>query len=134
LFQPGDVMGDILEVRACSHGRGVFALRDFKERDLIQAFDGLSITTDPRSPPWKRWALIVGRTADGKHLFWDEEPEGSSNYWSNFLDHDNNPNVRFLMDMQQGRAHLIATRHIAVGDELLMDYREYDPDNWTPSQ
>lgn len=123
---------DILEVRACPHGRGVFALRTFKEGDLIQTFDDVTTTTNPRSPPWKRWALIIGRTEGGKRLFWDEEPEGSSLYWSNFLDHDTNPNVRFLIDMQQRRARLIATRSIGIGDELLMDYKEYDPDNWTP--
>lgn len=123
---------EILEVRACPHGRGVFALKEFSEGDLIQAFDGVTVTTHPKSPPWKRWALIVGRTREGRHLFWDEEPEGSAYYWSNFLDHDGNPNVRFLIDMRQGRACLIAVRPIGAGDELLMDYTEYDPDNWTP--
>ncbi len=126
--------GDILEVRTCPHGRGVFALRPFSEGDLIQTFEGVTTTTHPKSPPWKRWALIVGRTAEGEHLFWDEEPEGSADYWSNFLDHDDNPNVRFLIDLQQGRARLIAVDPIGVGDELLMDYREYDPDNWAPER
>lgn len=124
--------GDSLEVRACPHGRGVFALRSFREGTVIETFDRVTTTTSPTSPPWKRWALIIGRTGDGRHLFWDEEPEGSPRYWSNFLDHDNNPNVRFLIDAQRGRAHLVAIRSIGVGDELLMNYKEYDPDNWAP--
>ena len=123
---------EILEVRACPHGRGVFALRAFDEGDVIETIDDIIITTNPKSPPWKRWALIIGRTADGKHLFWDEEPESSSHYWSNYLDHSSNPNVRFLIDIPQRRARLMATRSIGIGDELFIDYKEYDSDNWAP--
>jgi hypothetical protein len=99
---------------------------------MIQTFDDVTTTTNPRSPPWKRWALIVGRTEDGKHVFWDEEPDGSPQYWSNFLDHSGSPDVRFLIDLQQGRARLMAARSIGIGDELLMDYKEYDRDDWAP--
>ncbi|MDG6926350.1 MAG: SET domain-containing protein [Nitrososphaerota archaeon] len=126
-------LAGILEVRACPHGRGVFALRGFAAGEPLRSFHDVVLTTSPASPPWRRWAMIVGRTADGKHLFWDEEPEGSSDYWSNFLDHGDTPNVRFQIDLTGRTARLVATRAIDAGDELLLNYREYDSDNWAPS-
>jgi hypothetical protein len=123
----------VLEVRSCPHGRGVFASRDFSAGDLIRSMSGVVFTTTPKSPPWKMWAMIVGRTADGRQLFWDEEDEGSAEYWSNFLDHGDEPNVRFSIDADSETARLCAVRAIRDGEELLLDYKEYDPGNWTPS-
>jgi hypothetical protein len=122
----------LLEVRDCPHGRGVFASRGFHPGDLIWAFTKMDITTNPRSPPSKRWALIIGRTPEGERLFWDEASEGSSEYWSNFLDHSSEPNVRFTIDISQGKASLLAIDSIRAGEELLLDYKEYDADNWAP--
>ncbi|MDG6904330.1 MAG: SET domain-containing protein-lysine N-methyltransferase [Nitrososphaerota archaeon] len=122
----------ILEVRKCPHGRGVFLLRPFKKGEIIQSFNDITITTTPGSPPWKRWALIIGRDREGEHLFWDEEPISSEHYWSNFLDHDNVPNVRFLIDVGNRKAELIAIRDITAGEELLINYKDYDSSNWSP--
>jgi hypothetical protein len=122
----------ILEVKECPHGKGVFALKDFAAGDLLRRFDDILVTKSPKSPAWKRWAMIIGRTEDGERLFWDEEPERSDDYWSNFLDHDERPNVRFHIDLSRRTARLVATRAICAGDELLLDYKEYDSDNWAP--
>ena len=121
-----------LEVRDCPHGKGVFAITSFRTGETIQSFSNIVITTNPSSPPWKRWALIIGRTQDGAELFWDEEPVGSSNYWSNFLDHDESPNVRFLIDLKKKTAKLVAIREIKSGEELFINYKEYNESNWTP--
>jgi SET domain len=122
----------LLEVRGCPHGRGVFAARDFGVGDLIHPMSHMFVTTTPKSPPWKRWAMIIGKTPDGRQLFWDEEDEGSDEYWSNFLDHGQRPNVRFSIDIAKRTASLFAVRPIKAGEELFLDYKEYDPDNWTP--
>jgi hypothetical protein len=121
-----------VEVRKCPHGRGVFAKRDFKGGETIRTIDGITITTNPKSPPWKRWALIIGRTPEGKELFWDEEPEESEDYWSNFLDHDDHPNVRFVIDVAERRARLLTIRPLKAGEELFLNYKEYDSGNWAP--
>lgn len=127
-----DRVEGLLEVRDCPHGRGVFASRDFLPGDLIRSFPKMVVTTAPRSPPWKRWAIIVGRTPDGQPLFWDEEGEESADYWSNFLDHSAEPNVRFSIDIAKGRADLYAAGSIKAGEELFIDYKKYDPGNWAP--
>lgn len=123
-----------VDVRPCPHGRGVFSLREFLRRQVIQSFQDIDITTEPKSPPWKRWALIIGTTPTGKHLFWDEEPRGSPLYWANFLDHGDKPNVRFKIDMKQRTAKLVALRNIGRNEELLMNYRDCHPANWSPSK
>lgn len=123
----------VLEVKPCPHGEGVFSLKSLKAGELIESFRDIAITTNPSSPPWKRWALIVGKTSKGEQLFWDEEPAGSKNYWSNFLDHNNTPNVRFLLNIKQRTAKLVAVRDITAGEELFLNYKEYDAANWTPN-
>lgn len=123
----------LLEVRKCPHGLGVFALRRFHPGDLIHSFENVMATTTPKSPPRKRWALIIGNAPGGEHLFWDEEPRGSPNYWSNYLDHSRDANMRFLIDVSKGSARLVATEDVEPGEELFLNYREYHPDNWAPS-
>jgi len=76
--------------------------------------------------------MIVGTTSDGEHLFWDEEGEGSGEYWSNFLDHRREPNVRYSIDIEGRKASLSAIVPIKAGEELFLDYKEYHPDNWAP--
>jgi hypothetical protein len=110
----------------------VFALSEFRAGAAIGDIEDVVVTTNPRSPPWKRWALIIGRTPEGEHLFWDEIAEGSEAYWSNFLDHSSNPNVRFVIDTARGCARLEATKDVEPGDELFLNYRDYHADNWAP--
>jgi hypothetical protein len=123
----------LLQVRECPHGLGVFALRRFDEGDLIQSIGNMIVTTSPSSPPWKRWALIIGNAPSGEHLFWDEEPEGSPDYWSNYLDHSVKSNVRFVIDVSMRSARLVATESIGPGEELFLNYKEYHADNLTPA-
>ena len=37
-----------------------------------------------------------------------------------------------LIDAKKRTARLIATRSIDAGEELFLDYKEYDPANWAP--
>jgi len=122
----------LLEVRECPNGLGVFALRGIRAGSVIMEIDDIVITTTPKSPPWKRWALIVGSNPRGEHVFWDEAAEGSGDYWSNFLDHSEEANVRFEIDTVKRSARLVATRRIEAGEELFLNYKEYHADNWAP--
>jgi hypothetical protein len=122
----------LLEVRKCPHGKGVYSSRDLEAGELIWSFDHISLTTTPRSPPSKRWALIIGKTPDGENLFWDEASEEGGEYWSNFLDHSDHPNVKFLIETGNRTARLVTTRAVKAGEELFLDYKEYDLDNWAP--
>jgi len=124
----------LLEVKNCPHGRGVFATRDFGTGELIRSYENISITTTPKSPPWKRWALVIGRTPNGEPIFWDEASEAGGEYWSNFLDHSDRPNVRFLIDIKDRTARLVTIGPLRAGEEMLLNYKEYDADNWAPSE
>ncbi|MDA4121924.1 MAG: SET domain-containing protein [Thaumarchaeota archaeon] len=113
----------VLEVRSCPHGRGVFALRDFREGDTVSIVVGGEFTANPRSTDGH--ALRIGDS-----LYWDEVPVDSPIYWSNFLDHNGDPNCRFVdFDPSMPGARLVAVSTIRKGEEMFLDYRDYHPEN-----
>lgn len=122
----------LLEVKECPHGRGVYSSRDMEAGELLWFFDNIELTTTPKSPSWKRWALIIGKTPNGEHLFWDEASRESDEYWSNFLDHSDHPNIRFMIDAKSRTARMVTTKAVKAGEELFLDYKEYNSDNWAP--
>jgi SET domain len=110
-------------VRDCPHGRGVFALRDFDVDGVIAVVIGGDFIEQPSSTT--RYALRIG-----DRLYWNEVPPDEPSFWSNFLDHSNDANCRFVdFDRHLPGAKLIATRWIRSGDELFLNYREYHPAN-----
>jgi hypothetical protein len=112
-----------LEVRDCPHGRGVFALRDFDEGETVAMVVGGEFVKQPKST--NGYAL---RIEDNQ--FWDEIPAGDPAFWSNFLDHDNLANCRFVdFELDLPGARLIAVGRIEKGDELCLNYREYHKSN-----
>ena len=50
-----------------------------------------------------------------KDLFWDEVSEDADEYWSNFLDHSDSPNVRFIIDLEGRSARLLTVREVRSG-------------------
>jgi SET domain len=113
----------VLALRECPHGRGVFALRDFKEGETIAVVVGGQFVAHPRST--RGYAL---RLRD--ELYWDEAPKDSPGYWSNFLDHSGDANCRFVdFDLKLPGAKLKATRKIQNGEEMFLNYRDYHPSN-----
>ena len=109
-------------MRECPHGRGVFALRDFLEGDVVATVVGGEYTSQPKS---NGYALRLG-----EDLYWDEAPREAQGFWSNFLDHSSDPNCRFQdFEPSLPGARLVATRKIKSGEEMFLDYREYHPDN-----
>lgn len=114
----------LVEVRPCPHGRGVFATRRFDKGSVIRRFDGLRLLPRPSDAPQGRYALQIG-----ENLYWDGFPRGSADYWSNFIDHSDNPNAAFVFDSGKTKAWLMATRGVAKGQEILIKYDSYYPAN-----
>jgi SET domain-containing protein len=86
---------------------------------VIREFDDLALTSRPASPEGN-YALRIG-----EHEYWDGFPKGSPDYWSNFIDHSDNPNAVFVFDKEKRRAWLKAANPIEKGQEILINYRDY---------
>jgi hypothetical protein len=118
-----DRIRGVLEVRDCPHGRGVFALRDFDEGELVAMVVGGEFVAHPRST--KGYALRIG-----DQLYWDEASGDDSGYWSNFLDHSGSANCKFVdFELSLPGAKLVATRKMRKDDEMFLNYRDYHPSN-----
>jgi SET domain-containing protein len=118
------LLGGVVEVRPCAHGRGVFASDYIAVGSVIREFGGVALTSRPASSPEGGYALRVG-----EHEYWDGFPDGSPDYWSNLIDHSDSPNSVFVFDKEGKRAWLKAAKPIEKGQELLINYRDYYPTN-----
>jgi hypothetical protein len=116
----------IVEVKPCLHGRGLFAMTDLPEGALIFDMDDLVLTSTPTSPPERSYALRVGEDE-----YWDEAPPDSPYYWSNFIDHSNDPNSRFYLDKKNKAMTYKTIKPIKKGEEIFIRYDEYFPSNPT---
>ena len=76
--------------------------------------------THPTSTPRGKYALQIG-----ENEYWDGFPRGSADYWSNFIDHSDDPNAVFVIDGDRRRARFKATKPVRKGQELFINYREY---------
>ncbi len=117
---------DLVEVRPCRHGKGLFALRDLPSRFVIAEFEDVVFTSSPVSPPERGHALRVG-----ENEYWDESPPDSRWYWSNFIDHSGTPNCLFNFDRLRHTARLMLSRAVRTGEELFLKYDDYFPSNPT---
>jgi SET domain-containing protein len=113
-----------VEVRPCPHGRGLFAIVDIARGSVIREFEGVVFTAQPTSAPEGKYALRTG-----ENEYWDGFPAGSKDFWSNFIDHSDDPNAVFLFDKQRKRAWLKAERAIKKGQEIFLKYDSYFPSN-----
>ena len=114
----------LVEVKACPHGRGLFASRDIEKGSVIREFDDLVLTSVPTSTPRGKYALQIG-----ENEYWDGFPRGSPDYWSNFIDHSIDPNAVFVIDSDRKSARFKAKRRIKKGEELFINYRDYHRTN-----
>ena len=62
---------------------------------ILEIHDVKFIST-PRSPSERSYALRAGQNE-----YWDESPPESDLYWTNFIDHSNNPNAVFVFDVAE---------------------------------
>jgi hypothetical protein len=110
----------LVEVRPCPHGRGLFASKDIEMDRVIRAFDALVVVPFPSSPPGGGYALRVG-----EREYWDAFPRRSPDYWSNFIDHADDPNAVFVFERDKKRARFLAAKPIRKGEEIFINYRDY---------
>jgi SET domain-containing protein len=112
----------VVEVRQCPHGRGLFARAHIARGSVIREFEGVVFTTRPRSAPAGMYALRIGESE-----YWDAFPQGSPDFWSNFIDHSDDPNAVFVFDKERKRAWLKAEKPIKKGQEIFLKYDSYFP-------
>jgi hypothetical protein len=113
----------VLEVRDCPHGRGVFVLKDFRAGETVATVVGGKFVANPTST--KGYALRLG-----DELYWDEASFDDPGYWSNFLDHDDKANCRFVdFDPNLPGAKLVAISDVREGEEMFLNYRDYHASN-----
>jgi len=110
----------VVEVRPCCHGKGLFATEDIERGSVIREFEGVIFTTQPKSSPEGRYALRIG-----ENEYWDGFPAGSPDFWSNFIDHSDDPNVVFVFNKERKKAWLKAAKAIKKGQEIFICYMDY---------
>ncbi len=91
---------------------------------MIREFEGVVIATRPTSAPERRYALRIG-----ENEYWDAFPQGSPDFWSNFIDHSDDPNAVLVFDKQRKKAWLKAEKPIKKGEEIFLRYDSYFPAN-----
>jgi SET domain-containing protein len=116
----------LVEVRPCPHGRGLFASKDIARGSVIREFRDIVLTSHPTSTPQGRYALQIG-----ENEYWDGFARGSPDYWSNFIDHSDDPNSVFVFEEGRTRAWLKAAKSIRKGEEIFINYRDYHRTNPT---
>ena len=109
-----------MEVRRCPHGRGLFARADIARGCVIREFEGVVFTARPTSAPEGKYALRIG-----ENEYWDGFPQESQDFWSNFIDHADDPNAVFVFDKERKRAWLKAAKAIKRGQEIFICYMDY---------
>jgi hypothetical protein len=114
----------IVEVRRCSHGKGLFASEDLPLPTMIVEINDVKFVSIPVST--SVYALRVGLNE-----YWDESPLESDLYWTNFIDHSNYPNAVFVFDMGSRTAWFVTTEPVKKDEELFIKYDDYYPTNPT---
>lgn len=114
----------LVAVRPCPHGRGLFASREIGRGSVIREFRDIVLTSHPASTARGKYALQIG-----ENEYWDGFPRGSPDYWSNFIDHSDDPNAVFVFDEGRTRAWLRAAERIRKGEEIFLRYDAYHPTN-----
>jgi SET domain-containing protein len=116
----------LVEVRPCPHGRGLFASKDIAKGSVIREFSDIVLTSHPTSTPQGKYALQIG-----ENEYWDGFAKGNPDYWSNFIDHSDDPNSVFVFEEGRTRAWLKAAKPIRKGEEIFINYRDYHRTNPT---
>jgi SET domain-containing protein len=94
------------------HGKGVFAIKDFKKHEPLLNVDDSQIVTDTSKLTKDNYDSDLDFLANGK-MIWMQPPE-------KYINHSCDPNVYFktIGDIRK----VYAMRDILKGDELVSDY------------
>lgn len=119
-YQPeGEIKGEGVEVRECSHGHGAFATQDFEQSVTIASFKGAIV--DELSDSNEEQPIRVG------DQFWMRVTTPSGDSWACYLDHSDSPNAKFVVDVEAGAGDLIAVKPIKADEEILINYGQFAP-------
>ncbi len=100
------------------HGKGVFALRDFGEGDLVLEIDDSHLVIDRNklTPEQSKYEIDVFIDKDGEErVVFAPSPE-------RYINHSCNPNVYVKTDLHEGMRKAYALREIREDEELTWDY------------
>ena len=98
-------------------GRGVFALRDFEEDEVIETVP--VIVLPPEDRPLLRLTTLVRYAFKWPHV------QGAAALplgYAMLHNHSAEPNARWQNDFDQNLMHFIALRPIAEGEEIMTNY------------
>ncbi len=103
------------EIRNCPHGRGAFATRRYAPGEIIEIITGGKLTAKPED--WSHSLEMV------EGVWWEAFAPDQEGYWSNFLDHADEPNCDLIDFDQTGPSvRVVARRLIEAGEELYINY------------
>jgi len=115
MFQTAD-----LEMRHVSDkGLGVFARRAFEPGDTVEVVPIIVVIPPDQVP------LIEATDIFHYYYYWgaDLKSAAIAGGFGSFYNHSLRPNVRMVREPEQGRLLVVAHERIAVGDEILFNYR-----------
>ncbi|MBN1409706.1 MAG: SET domain-containing protein-lysine N-methyltransferase [Spirochaetales bacterium] len=105
-------MADNVIVKKSSiHGKGVFALRDFKEHEYVLTIDDAHVVEDESQLTPEQHEFEVDYLSD--RIVFMQEPE-------KYINHSCDPNV--YIKTEDGIRHVYAMKEIASGEEITFDY------------
>lgn len=103
-------------------GMGLFATRGFKKDEVICEYGGEKLTVDQYDRRYGDDAMgSYGIQLDSKHIIDARKTSaGVARYACDYHGSGRRPNAEYVTD--GGKIHIVATRRIAAGEEILTDY------------
>jgi len=120
------VMQNNIEVKKTKNrGRGVFALKNFKEGDLIEKAPVINVTPTERKH--------CEKTILAYYIYpWRSTRSGSVVLgYGSLYNHSFNPNADWKQNFKEGNMTYRALRNIKKGEEITVNYNG-EPDDMTP--
>ncbi len=110
-----------LELRTVrGKGRGVFATRRFREGEILERSPVIAMTA-------KQWKHVARTPLD--HYVYEWDGKGGCAMvlgLGSLYNHSYEPNTRNLIDRRNGSMDWVATRAIARGEEITVNYNDED--------
>lgn len=115
-----------------SKGKGVFALRDFAEGEIVEVAPVLVLKTDFEDLP----VLLTTYVFDWTAMTGIPRAQGFVLGYGSMYNHSNPSSLVYLPDARANLMHYVAARPITAGEELTINYNagpginEWHDDNW----
>lgn len=114
-----------IEVRESAvHGRGVFAKRDFKKGETVEACPVVILSPEDKD--------LLGRTKLHDYYYeWGEDMVGIAGGCGSFYNHSYDPNAAYKRDPEKDQLIITCLEDIVRGKEITVNYNG-KPDDRTP--